>query len=182
MNKLGRVVLSGVVTAVMAFHGASHAQPQELHGALSGATLGGNTRFTVWGFNVYDAALWVEPGFEPREFDRHAFALELTYLRDFTNESITDRSINEMRKLSSVPEKTLRSWQLLMRGAFPDVRKGDRITGVHRPGSGAFFITNGQASGAIRDPEFARLFFGIWLSERTSEPGLRASLLARLAP
>jgi hypothetical protein len=35
--------------------------------------------------------------------------------------------------------------------------------------------------GEVRDATFARLFFGIWLSPRTSEPQLRAALLG-LAP
>jgi hypothetical protein len=57
------------------------------------------------------------------------------------------------------------------------VRKGDRILGAHRPGVGASFWVNGQASGDIRDAEFSRLFFGIWLSPKTSEPSMRAALL-----
>jgi hypothetical protein len=36
-----------------------------------------------------------------------------------------------------------------------------------------------QALGLIDDAELARRFFGIWLSPRTSEPGLRSALLAR---
>jgi hypothetical protein len=40
------------------------------------------------------------------------------------------------------------------------------------------FLLNGQPAGEIRDPEFARLFFGIWLSPRTSEPAMRRALLA----
>jgi hypothetical protein len=31
--------------------------------------------------------------------------------------------------------------------------------------------------GDIRDAEFARLFFGIWLSPRSSEPAMRQALL-----
>ncbi|MGP1684941.1 MAG: hypothetical protein ACTS8S_21670 [Giesbergeria sp.] len=40
------------------------------------------------------------------------------------------------------------------------------------------FLFNGQAHGQIDDPLFARLFFGIWLSPQSSEPTLRAALLA----
>jgi len=58
------------------------------------------------------------------------------------------------------------------------VRKGDRVTGVHRPGQGAAFWVNGRASGEVLDADFARLFFGIWLSPDTSEPRLREALLA----
>jgi len=33
--------------------------------------------------------------------------------------------------------------------------------------------------GAIEDPEFARVFFAIWLDPRTQTPDLRAALLGR---
>lgn len=39
-----------------------------------------------------------------------------------------------------------------------------------------------RPAGEIADPEFARLFFGIWLDARTSEPGLRQTLLAGTPP
>ena len=64
-----------------------------------------------------------------------------------------------------------------MKQLFPDVQAGDRITGVHRPGVGARFHVNGRLAGEVRDADFARLFFAIWLSPRTSEPQLRAALL-----
>ncbi len=64
-----------------------------------------------------------------------------------------------------------------MRRVFPDVEPGDRLLGVHRPGEGVAFFYNGQLRGEIRDPEFARLFFGIWLSPRSSEPAMRQALL-----
>ena len=45
--------------------------------------------------------------------------------------------------------------------------------------SGAEFFPLGRSTGAIRDPEFARVFFSIWLDPRTREPKLRAALLGR---
>jgi hypothetical protein len=34
-------------------------------------------------------------------------------------------------------------------------------------------------TGEIRDAAFARLFFAVWLSPRTSEPALRSALLGK---
>ena len=56
------------------------------------------------------------------------------------------------------------------------------IIGLLLPGQGARFFFNGRASGELAEAEFARLFFGIWLSPRTSEPALREQLLGRKAP
>ena len=66
-----------------------------------------------------------------------------------------------------------------MRALFPDVKKGDRITGVHQSATGAVFWSNGRLLGEVRDPQFAKLFFGIWLSPQTSQPQLRRALLAQ---
>ena len=46
---------------------------------------------------------------------------------------------------------------------------------------GARFFVNGQLKGDVREPEFARFFFGIWLSPKTSEPTLRDALLGKVA-
>jgi hypothetical protein len=64
-----------------------------------------------------------------------------------------------------------------MQAAFPDVKAGDRISGSFEPEAAAQFFVNGQPRRRIADASFARLFFGIWLSPQTSEPGLRQQLL-----
>lgn len=69
-----------------------------------------------------------------------------------------------------------------MRAVFPDVKAGERLTGVNLPGVGAQFRAKGRVLGEIRDPEFAKLFFGIWLSPQSSEPRMRQSLLAQVPP
>jgi hypothetical protein len=53
------------------------------------------------------------------------------------------------------------------------------LTGIHQPGVGARFWLNGQLRGEVADAEFSRLCFGIWLSDSTSEPRLRAELLTQ---
>lgn len=156
--------------------------PVELRGALPSATLAGSSKLTYWGFDVYNASLWVTPGFKAAEYERHAFALELTYLRDFSSEDIARRSLDEMRRLQSISSTRAQQWERAMRDAFPGVKTGDRISGINRPGVGVQFLTNGQPTGDIRDVEFARLFFGIWLLPDTSEPRLRQALLAQAAP
>lgn len=141
----------------------------------------GAARLTRWGFQVYDARLWVAPGFAVAGYAEHGFALELHYLRDFRNEDIARRSIAEMRRIAPLLDEQAATWLAALRQAFPDVRAGDRIVGVYRPdGEPAHvqFLTNGRPTGSVRGAEFARLFFGIWLSERTSEPALRQALLA----
>ena len=104
-------------------------------------------------------------------------ALELEYARKLDGAEIAKRSLVEMRRQAEPAAEVAQRWLVDMTRLFPDVQEGDRITGVNLPGQGARFFHNGTLRGEVRDTEFARLFFGIWLSPGTSEPALRQSLL-----
>ena len=158
------------------------ALPGELQADLPAARLAGTARLTFWGLDIYNAALWVPPDFQSARYPQHPFALQLTYLRSLDGAAIAKRSIDEMlRQVKFTPERA-QAWQTAMAAIFPDVKSGDRITGIHKPGVGASFLLNGKPRGDIADAEFARLFFGIWLSDATSEPAMRKALLAQTAP
>ncbi|WP_395059377.1 chalcone isomerase family protein [Polaromonas sp.] len=154
----------------------------ELQQVLPQAQLVGKGRLTVWGFQVYDARLWANPGFGASSFTAQPLALELAYLRGFESQAVAERSITEMRRSATISDEQADKWMAAMARVLPDVKKGDRVMGVHRPGVGASFWMNGKPLGEIRDTEFARLFFGIWLAPTTSEPRLRTALLAGAAP
>lgn len=158
--------------------GAS-APPAALRASLPTAALSGQGTLRVWGFEVYHASLWVAPSFDATVYPQHPFALDLRYLRDFAGADIAKRSLSEMRRQGAMESTLEARWEAQMRAVFPDVKEGDRITGMHQPGVGATFLYNGRALGEIRDPAFAKAFFGIWLSPQTSEPRLRTALLAR---
>ncbi len=147
--------------------------------ALPTANLLGQAKLKVWGFEVYEASLWVPPGFQAARYPDSAFALELTYLRNFKGADIAKRSLAEMRRQAPLSTEQETAWDGQMRALFPDVLAGEHITGVHQPGVGAVFWHNQRPLGEVRDARFAKLFFGIWLSEQTSEPQLRQALLAQ---
>ena len=157
------------------------ALPPELTADLPGAQWSGTARLRYFTFNVYDANLWVAPGFSASRYAQSAFGLQLSYLRSLDGKAIAERSITEMRRGASLSAAQEQRWLAAMQAAFPDVKAGDRITGLHQPGVGARFWFNGTTRGAVPDSEFSRLFFGIWLAETTSEPRLRTALLAKAA-
>lgn len=154
----------------------------ELQNILPQAQVVGAGRLRVFGFQVYDAKLWAGPEFRAASFATHALALELSYLRSFEGRAVAERSISEMRRAAPISDELANKWIAALRGVLPDVKNGDRIMGVHRPGVGASFWMNGKPLGEIRDAEFAQRFFGIWLSPATSEPALRSALLAGAGP
>jgi hypothetical protein len=151
--------------------------PPELGSELPEARLRGEGRLSFLGLRVYGARLWVRDGFDPEDFARHRLALELEYARELVGRRIAERSLVEMKKVGEVPEAQAATWLSVMEKTFPDVKAGDRITGVYRPDEGMRFFVNGKPGGEIRDAAFARGFIAIWLSPRSSEPALRRALL-----
>lgn len=127
-----------------------------------------------FGLAVYEATLWVSgQRLEPDE----PFALSLRYARNIPRAKLVGSSIDEMRRLGYQDEDQLKNWQQHLERVFPDVKKGETIVGVSVPGRGARFFHNGRFTGEVKDADFARAFFAIWLDERAYSPELRARLL-----
>jgi hypothetical protein len=133
---------------------------------------GGEMKF--FGLSIYNGWYWA---------GAHAWtttgphALDLHYQRSLEGASIAERSVTEIEGIGAGNAAQRQRWGEAMRRIFPNVRKGDRITGVNVPPGIARFYFNGQPIGEIDDAEFARAFFGIWLDPRTSRPEFRKQLL-----
>lgn len=143
---------------------------------LPQASLVGSGDFSWFGFSVYNAKLW-SPA-QPVDFSQ-PFALELTYRRSISRETLVDTSLDEIRRINGEPLDSEQQsvWTKQMSQAFVDVKDGRRITGVFLPGEGCRFYVDGELQHVIDDPEFARAFFSIWLDPQTRSPKLRAALL-----
>lgn len=134
----------------------------------------GEGRLRFIGIHVYDSSVWAPGGaFSPKE----PYALEIRYAISIKGRALTERSIKEMRGQGYRDEAKLARWEKEMDRVFPDLKPGDRLVGVHLPGKEVRFFSQEKFLGAVTDPEFAQAFFDIWLSEKTSEPGLRAKML-----
>lgn len=151
--------------------------PQEVRQLGADARLQGQMRFRYWGFHVYDAQLWVRPGFEPLRPLAHPFALSLVYARELLAQDIAERSLEEIERQTSISPAQAERWRAHLRQALADVVPGDRLTGIHQPDGAAAFFHNARPTAVVNDPVFAGLFFGIWLSPQTSAPALRRALL-----
>ncbi|MDH1701689.1 chalcone isomerase family protein [Comamonas terrigena] len=151
--------------------------PTELRSALPASRLVGTGVLRFFGLRVYEARLWAAPGFVPEDYARHPFALELVYDRKLEGAAIAERSIAEMRRVGSFTEAQARQWLALMQQAFPDVQPQDRLLGLNDGQGEVRFFHNGRQTALLRDADYARLFFGIWLAPQTSAPALRNALL-----
>ena len=136
--------------------------------------LHGSAVMRRFGFKIYTARLWTDrKGYRPDA----PFVLDLEYAMAIDGADLVKTSVSEMRGLGYDDESMLMRWSQAMAAAFPDVRKGDRLIGLARPGVEARFYSTQGFLASIADPAFVDAFFGIWLNTATSAPQARAELL-----
>jgi Chalcone isomerase-like len=150
--------------------------------ALRTPRLVGQQRFTYWGFEVYDASLWASAPFVAEDWAKQVLVLELRYLRDFKGADIAQRSMDEMQGQRPLNSTQQSSWSTTLQSLIPNVRAGERITGIYSPDKGMQLLHQDRVLGELRDPEFAQRFLGIWLAPETSQRKLRQQLLAGAQP
>ena len=139
----------------------------------------GAATMRYFGLRIYEARLWArEAAVDAKNWAATPLALELTYARSLSGREIARRSLVEMRRQGEIAPANADKWLSEMEAAFPDVKEGDRISGVvAEPGAAIQFFINGKPGRKVADAAFARLFIGIWLAPQTSEPALRKALL-----
>jgi hypothetical protein len=175
----------GVCEVSVAYAEITQAQLQptpQLRNVLRTPRLVGQQRFTYWGFEVYDASLWASEPFAPDDWVKQLLVLELRYLRDFKGADIAQRSIDEMqgqRPLSAIQQN---NWSATLQALIPNVRTGERITGIYTPDKGMQLLHQDRLLGDMRDTDLAQRFLGIWLAPETSQRKLRQQLLAGAQP
>jgi hypothetical protein len=168
------LVSSVFILSALSFSANSQVSNMKLQQYFEAPKLVGEARLKFVFWDVYDATLIAPQGnFSPET----PFALQLKYLRDFAGEDIASRSIDEMRKLGMNDELKLAKWYQEMQSLFPNVKKGEVITGIVDAENKSYFYFNEKLLGDVEDKEFSKWFFNIWLSEDTSEPKMRKQLL-----
>ena len=133
----------------------------------------GEARLKVLLWKVYDSALYTPSG---RWLGAGPYQLSLTYLRDIPVEQLikeTRKAWGEQNRVH--PEQE--NWLQALAEMWPDISAGDNLVfGVGAEDQNQFWF-NGQSIGGIDHPDFAAFFGGIWLSEDSPRPALRASLI-----
>lgn len=181
MRSLARLVaLAALVLAMVLTTPASMATlvapplPPAITALAPSLRLQGGGELTYFGFSIYNGWYWSPV----RGFSlEHPLALDLIYQRKLDGHAIAARSVEEIAKLGLGTEAQRGDWGEAMRRLFPNVVKGDRLTGISLPPGTTRFFLNGRPIGEIDDRDFTRAFFGIWLDPRTSRPEYRRQLL-----
>ncbi len=153
-------------------HGALASEP--IQASVPGASVVGRGVLSYAFWDVYEATLYAPQGrFDPAK----PVALSIAYYHAIDGKDIADRSVQEMRKQGFNDEIKLAAWNAQMKAIFPDVKDGTVLSAVYTPGDRTAFYNGNKAIGSIKGDDFGKLFFGIWLGERASEPELRRALL-----
>jgi hypothetical protein len=128
---------------------ATPAAPAELRSTLPSARLIGSGVLRFWSAGLRGPSLGAG-GFEPADYARQPFALELVYDRKLEGEAIAERSVAEMRRVGSFSEAQARQWLMMMKKAFPDVAAQDRLLGVTDGAGDVSFFHNGRETARLR--------------------------------
>jgi hypothetical protein len=133
----------------------------------------GTARLKVLFWEVYDSALYTPSGLWD---ENPPYQLSLSYLRDIPVRQLVEETEKAWRQ-QGISHAEQAVWLQQLNELWPDILKGDTLVfGVNAAGSNGFWF-NGQFIGGIDHPDFGQLFAGIWLSEDSPRPKLRAQLI-----
>ncbi len=138
----------------------------------------GKARLKVLFWEVYDSALYTPSG---NWTGTPPYQLSLSYLRDIPVQQLVNETEKAWRQ-QGVSHDQQMVWLQALGKLWPDIATGDSLVfGVAPEGRNGFWF-NGAFIGEIDHPDFGPLFAGIWLSENSPRPALRAQLIGADAP
>jgi Chalcone isomerase-like len=126
--------------------------------------------------HVYDAALYVSPGFSAAQPFAQPIALAVTPARAFRAESILKQMVKELKR-QELSEAVIAKYEAEFAAVLPAVEDGDTLTGVFTPKQGWALWFKGKRIGQWADEAFARAFFNIWIGPNASQTRVRSELL-----
>ena len=176
---------------MVALVGASVAQGKECKGVnfpdqaqvggsnltLNGLGLRQATAFKV---NVYVAALYVaKTSSDPNALlgSNTPSELILEFVRNVGADDLRKGWSEGFEKNSKEQLPALKERIDTLNGWMADVKTGERLTFVHKPGVGVQVDVNGAVKGTIKGDDFAKAFLAIWLGADPPNPEIKAGLL-----
>jgi len=187
-TNMKRVLLQ---TAVIAALGTGIAEGKECKGVnfpdqaqVEGSSLMlnglGLRQATAFKINVYVAALYVgktstDPGAllgasAPSE-------LILQFVRNVGADDLRRGWSEGFEKNSKDQLPALKDRIAMLNGWMADVKTGERLTFINKPGTGLQVDVNGTVKGTIKGDDFAKAFLAIWLGAEPPNPEIKAGLL-----
>ncbi len=134
---------------------------------------------TVFKVNVYVAALYVPK----TSSDASALLaaggpkqLVLHFVRDVGSDDLKKAWNEGFEKNAKAELPGLKDRLATFNSWMTDVKTGQRLTLVHKPGAGVDVIVDGAAKGTIKGDDFGKALFSIWLADPPN-PEIKSGLL-----
>jgi hypothetical protein len=146
------------------------------------APLRGNALFRYLGFRLYTAALYTAAPktWTPQQILAGApKRLVIRYARSIRKEQIIEAAEKNLRANPAVSWEKIETRVRQLNGQYQNVEKGDEYVLTYVPGRGTSLELNGKLKTTVPGEDFARAYFGIWLSERPINPALRLHLFGK---
>ena len=143
-------------------------------------TLRGMSTFRYWGFRVYTGALYVPASASVRDAVEGEIPkkLVLRYHRSLTVEQFVEKSEETLESHPKLSLEALRPTLSRMNSLYVPVQEGDSYAITYSPKQSTLSLFfNGRLLGRINDRDFARAYFGIWLSTYSVGSDFTADLL-----
>ena len=131
-------------------------------------------------FKVYVAGLYLEK----TSRDGMAVAsseqlkrIELVFLRSVDGKTVAEAIAEGFSNNAGETLPALNDRIAKMEKMIPDVKKGDRLVFVYRPGTGIEITANGKPAGSIEGKDFADVLFKVWVGDKPADKSLKNGLL-----
>ena len=144
---------------------------------LNGLGLRQATAFKV---NVYVAALYVaKTSTDPNALlgSNTPSELILQFVRNVGADDLRKAWSEGFEKNAKDQLPALKERIAMLNGWMADVKTGERLSFVHRPGAGIEVVVGGASKGTIKGDDFAKAFLSIWLGADPPNPEIKAGLL-----
>ena len=153
------------------------AQVEGTNLTLNGLGLRQATAFKV---NVYVAALYVAK----TSSDANALLasntpseLILQFVRNVGADDLRKGWSEGFEKNAKDQLPALKERIAMLNGWMADVKTGERLTFIHKPGTGLQVDVNGAVKGTIKGDDFAKAFLAIWLGADPPNPEIKVGML-----
>jgi len=140
----------------------------------------GEGKLRWFGFPIYTASLWSEPGASLQDIYSQPMLLELDYDRDVSNQQILKSTREEWKRVNMEYPERAADWLASLASILPDISAGERLSSRVTPAGETCFYLDGQAIGRVNDARFGPAFLSIWLDSQTRSRSLRTKLLGGL--
>lgn len=162
-NRLVSFITLSLIFSVLFFTGNANAS------AVDDLNKRGQGEMSYLFWTLYSAEFYATPTNSDR-------ALKLEYYRAIDSKDLVDATKEQWNKLG-YSNNNIQRWLQPLYEMWPNVEAGSTLTIRVTEDNISRFYFDEQPIGTIQDKQFGEAFLAIWLSENTSEPGLRKQLL-----